>query len=121
MRELFKALSELENSLVDMYGVSLNEAMVLCSIGRETVAASTIVERTGMKASHTSKVIGGAERKGLLTRELGEKDKRQMYFSLTEKARECLSAIRKDGVEMPEVLLPLFNSYEMSEECESLS
>ena len=45
MRELFKALSELENSLVDMYGVSLNEAMVLCSIGRETVAASTIVER----------------------------------------------------------------------------
>lgn len=35
MRELLKALSELENQLITTYGISLNEAMVLCSIGSE--------------------------------------------------------------------------------------
>ena len=51
MRELLKALSELETQLINTYGISLNEAMVLCSIGKETVTAGTIVERTGMTPS----------------------------------------------------------------------
>ena len=54
MRELLKALSELETQLINTYGISLNEAMVLCSIGKETVTAGTIVERTGMTPSHRS-------------------------------------------------------------------
>ena len=57
MRELFRALSELESRLMQSHGVSLNEAMVLCAIGKERVAASTIVERTGLTPSHASKVI----------------------------------------------------------------
>ena len=44
MRELFQALSLLEARLLEQYGVSLNEAMVLCSISGETVAAGAIVE-----------------------------------------------------------------------------
>ena len=55
MRELLKALSELETQLINTYGISLNEAMVLCSIGKETVTAGTIVERTGMTPSHVLK------------------------------------------------------------------
>ena len=57
MKELLKALSELETQLINTYGISLNEAMVLCSIGGETVTAGTIVERTGMTPSHASKTI----------------------------------------------------------------
>jgi len=40
MRELFKALSELETRLMEQYGVSLNEAMALCCIGGDTLTAS---------------------------------------------------------------------------------
>lgn len=109
MRELLAALSELENHLMEEYGVSLNEAMVLCSIGAETVTASTIIERTGMKASHTSKVIRSAEKKNLLKRNLGEKDKRQMYFTLTAEGKKCLLEIKEKGVEVPDLLVPLFN------------
>ena len=89
MRELLKALSELENQLITTYGISLNEAMVLCSIGSETVAAGTIVERTGMTPSHTSKTISLIEKKEMVTRDLGKQDKRQMYFTLTDKAKAC--------------------------------
>ena len=57
MRELFQALSLLESRLLESHGISLNEAVVLCSVGTETVTASTIVSRTGMTPSHASKVI----------------------------------------------------------------
>ena len=108
MRELLKALSELENQLITTYGISLNEAMVLCSIGSETVAAGTIVERTGMTPSHTSKTISLIEKKEMVTRDLGKQDKRQMYFALTDKAKEKLEDIRKHGIEIPDLLLPFF-------------
>ena len=121
MRELFKALSALEASLEGTYGLSLNEAMVVCSIGNETVAASVIVERTGMRASHTSKVIRAVEDKGYLFRTLGKKDKRQMYFSLTAKAKECLADIKEKGVDVPELLVPLFKDYAAAGDCENLN
>lgn len=108
MRELFTALSDLESRLMDTYGVSLNEAMVLCSIGNERVSAGVVIERTGLSASHASKVLGAAEKKGFLTRVLGEQDKRQMYFTLTEEAENVLTRIKDHGVEVPDVLLPLF-------------
>ena len=110
MRDLVKAMAELENSLIAAHGVSLNEAMVLCSIGSETVTASTIVERTGLAASHTSKIIRAVEQRELIVRQLGEKDKRQMYFTLTASGLTCLQGIRRDGVEIPDYLRPLFPS-----------
>lgn len=111
MRDLFAAFSQLEACLEKNYGVTLNEAMVLCSVGNETVAAGTIIARTGMTSSHTSKVIRAVESKGLLLRKLGEHDKRQMYFTLTDKARDCIGRIRENGVEVPALLVSLFDSY----------
>ena len=71
MRELFKALSELETRLMEQYEVSLNEAMALCCIGGDTLTASVISENTGLSASHTSKVIRSIEEKELIVRNLG--------------------------------------------------
>ena len=108
MKELFQALTVLENRLIDNYGVTLNEAMVLCSVGSETVSAGTIAECTGLAPSHLSKVIRSAEKKELLIRTMGSKDKRQMYFSLTSKAEERLNQIREQGLEIPQMLQALF-------------
>lgn len=109
MRELFKALSELETRLMEQYGVSLNEAMALCCIGGDTLTASVISENTGLSASHTSKVIRSIEEKELIVRNLGDKDKRQMHFTLSDKGRECLEALKANEIEIPELLKPLFN------------
>ena len=111
MRELFKALSSLESELEAKYGVSLNEAMVLCSIGKETVTAGTIGERTGLMAYHTSQVIGQADGKGVLGRAVDVKDKRHTGVTWTEKGHACLQEVADKGVDVPEVLLPFFNAY----------
>ena len=55
MRDLYRSLALLETRLSETYGLSLNEAMVLCSIGEETVMAGVVVERTGLTASHAPK------------------------------------------------------------------
>ena len=108
MRDLYRSLALLETRLSETYGLALNEAMGLCSIGEETVMAGVVVERTGLSASQASNMIRSVEEKGLLVRTLGEKDKRQMYFALTDKAKEKLEDIRKHGIEIPDLLLPFF-------------
>lgn len=111
MRELMMALSDFENKLTDAHGVSLNEAMVLCSVGAECITASLISERTGLRPSHASKVIGALEERGFLIRELGKQDKRHMYLSLTSVGKECLLRIKAYEFELPELLKPVFMAY----------
>ena len=108
MRELLQTLTMLEEQLTENYGLKLNEAMVLCSVGNDTVSASTIAECTGMTPSHASKVIGAAEKKGLLTRSLGDCDKRQMHFALTDSGKSLLRRLKEEGMEMPEKLKGYF-------------
>lgn len=111
MRDIYKALSDFENSFEKVHGVGLNEAMALCSISGETLSSTQISGRTGMSTSHTSKVIRSIEEKQLVVRALGDKDKRQMYFSLSEKGKECLSGMKCGSVEIPELLKPVFEKY----------
>ncbi|MBQ7350827.1 MAG: MarR family transcriptional regulator [Bacteroides sp.] len=112
MRELMMALSDFENKLMDAHGVSLNEAMVLCALGGECITASVIAERTGLRPSHTSKVIGSLEDQGYLMRELGKQDKRQIYLSLTNEGKVCLDRIKAYQFEVPDLLKPVFETYQ---------
>ena len=109
MRDIYKALSIFETAFEKVYGISLNEAMVLCALreaGKE-ITSTAIAERTEMAPSHTSKVIRAVEDKGLIRRALGEVDKRQMYFILTEAGKKRLNELDLDKVEIPEMLKPL--------------
>lgn len=108
MRDLVRAMSELESSLEENYGISLNEAMAMCAIGEETVTAGTVVNRTGLKAPHVSKVLRSIEGKGLVTRNFGDCDKRQICFSLTGKAKDCLSRLRSEGIAVPDLIRSIF-------------
>ena len=108
MRELVLAMSELESQLQQLYEVSLNEAMLLCCIGEETLTASVISEQTGLAPSNTSKVLRSIEKKGLVSRSLGAVDKRQMCFKLSSKGMERLMRIKKEEITIPRFLAPLF-------------
>ena len=111
MRELMMALSDFENKLMEAHSVSLNEAMVLCALGNECITASVIAERTGLRPSHASKVIGTLEERSYLKRELGKQDKRQMYLSLTDEGKECLCQIKIHQFDISPLLQPVFDTY----------
>ena len=85
--------------------VCLNEGMALCSLKKnEKLSSGEIGALLGLTNSNTSKVIKSIEDKGYVTRVIGDKDKRQMYFSLTAKGFELISSVKCDGVEIPELL-----------------
>lgn len=108
MRDIYRALGDFEQDFEKIHGVGLNEAMVLCCLGDSTLSSGEIAESTGMTCSHTSKTIGSVEKKELIERALGERDKRQMYFHLTAKGRECLQGMVCGSVPVPDILKPIF-------------
>lgn len=108
MKDIYKAISEFEVSFEQVHGVSLNEAMTLCTIGDSTLSASVIAEQTGLSASHSSKVLRSIEEKELIQRALGDRDKRQMYFSLSEEGRNRLEGMQCGTVSIPKILQPVF-------------
>lgn len=111
MRDIYKAISEFEIEFEGVYGLSLNEAMVLCALKEaveEGMTSTAIAERTQMKPSHTSKVIRSVEDKALIARAVGEVDKRKMYFCLTDSGKERLAQLNCESVSIPELLQPVF-------------
>ena len=111
MRDILSAMSELESNLIDQLGLTLNEAMTLCAIGEHSVAASVVAERTGMRASHCSKIISALERRKLVCRSIDKHDKRQINITLTRAGRESLNALKEYEIVVPEILNTVFENY----------
>lgn len=111
MRELYKALTTFEAAFEKKYGLSLNEAMVLCALAeaKKEITSTAIAERTELAPSHASKVIRAVEIKGLIKRDMGKIDKRLMYFTLTPAGVTRMQAISLEKVDVPELLKPLIN------------
>ncbi|MGM9713845.1 MAG: MarR family winged helix-turn-helix transcriptional regulator [Prevotella sp.] len=114
MRELVRALSSLEATLIDVHGVSLNEAMAMCAIGSDSVTPSTVMEHTGLSASNVSKVMGSLERKRLVSRKMGREDKRHVMVCLTARGRETLQRMKDYRFDIPEVLRGIHGSDSMA-------
>ncbi|MBQ8204714.1 MAG: MarR family transcriptional regulator [Alistipes sp.] len=112
MRDIVSAMSELENRIIDDLGLTLNEAMTLCAIGEHSVAASVVAERTGMRASHCSKIISALERRKLVCRSIDKYDKRHINMTLTRAGKESLNALKDYKIVVPEILEPVFANYD---------
>lgn len=112
IRDLYLCIMRFESRFEELFGLSLNEGMLLCTLSRSdgSMTCGELAARLDLSSSNMSKVIKSAERKGLLVRRLGEQDRRQMYFALSEKGREQLEAIDVRRLDIPEPLLRLCHS-----------
>ena len=105
IRDLYRAISDFEESFQHEHGVSLNEAMLLCTLSRQGACCSgQLAQDLGLTASNSSKVIASTEKKGLTLRALCTQDKRRMIIELSDKGREKLTAIKQEDTQMAEFL-----------------
>ena len=110
IRDIYRAIAEFETVFQQQYGLGLNEGMLLCSLQKSGKCSSgEIASMLGLTFSNASKVICSAEKKSLICRTLGDNDKRQMYFALTEKGAELLATIKSDELPLSESLKTLIN------------
>ena len=78
IREVSRAIAEFEQRFEQEYHLSINEGVLLCCLARHgELSSGEIAEVLRLTCSNTSKVIRSVERKGFVTRKLGEDDKRQ--------------------------------------------
>lgn len=97
IRDIYRLLYTFEREFQERYGIGFNEGLLLCTIEKAgSCASGQLAYWLGLSSSNSSKVIVQAEKKGLIQRNIGQKDKRQMYFSLTAAGQEQLNTIRGD-------------------------
>lgn len=110
IRDIYRSIAEFEVQFTQVYDLSLNEGMLLCTLlNRPKLTSSEIAEVLGLSASNTSKVIRSVEEKKLITRLIGKEDKRQMHFTLTSEGKSRISDIKNATFEMPDLLQQIVN------------
>ena len=98
IRDLYRAIAEFETRFEKAHHLCLNEGMLLCCLSRKKrLSSGEIAEQLGLSNSNTSKVIRSVE-------DLGDSDKRQMYFSLTAEGKKILKEMECCNIEIPELL-----------------
>ena len=105
IRDLYRAIAEFETRFEKVHHLCLNEGMLLCCLSKKKrLSSGEIAELLGLTNSNTSKVIRSVEDKGYVERNLGDSDKRQMYFSLTSEGNKILKEMECCNIEIPELL-----------------
>ena len=108
IRDIQRAVHQFELCLEERHGICLNEAMALCCLQQnERLASGELCGLLGLAPSNTSKVVASIERKGYVSRVMGNHDKRHMYFSLTDEGRNLLDEMQRCTPCVPELLQPL--------------
>lgn len=105
LRDINRAIAELEHQFSQRFELNINEAMLLCTLKEKgELSSGAVAEALGLTASNASKVIVSAEKKNLISRNLCKEDKRQMFFSLTAFGREKIETFRNEQIDLPEIL-----------------
>jgi len=107
LRDIYRALADFETVFQKKHNLCLNEAMIICSLKDGRLSSGEIAGLLNLTCSNTSKLLRSIEEKGYVERDLGDKDKRQMYFSLSASGHKKLSALERESIELPEILTKL--------------
>ena len=110
MRDVFRAMTNFESAFEKVYRISLNEAMILCSLkcSTERMTATNLAKQTDFEPVAYIKNAPDTGGKELIIRTLGNEDRRQMYFHLSQAGKQRVNELELDKVEIPELLRPLF-------------
>ncbi|MEG2820605.1 MAG: MarR family transcriptional regulator [Muribaculaceae bacterium] len=102
IRDIYRSIIQYEVEFQKKYNLCLNEGMLLCTLSKAgQLSSGEIAEQLGLTTSNSSKVILSVEKKGYISRALGQVDKRQMYFSLTKEGKKRLAEIKCNTIELP--------------------
>ena len=111
IKDVYKALYTFEKEFSDGFGMTINEAMLLCCMkdGKER-PANDIAEFIGLSNSRVSKIITSVEEKGWIVRTIGAKDKRKMIFTLSKTGKMVVKKMRDKQIPLNGVLSKLIEN-----------
>ncbi|MFO7978026.1 MAG: MarR family transcriptional regulator [Bacteroidales bacterium] len=90
IKQVLRRLQKLEALLKKSHNLSLDEGIVLCCLSQRCNCQGNIAGETGLTPTQASRVLARLEEKQLIERSIGQADKRQMVFSLSEQGQALL-------------------------------
>ena len=91
----FRSVNRLTDALAQKHDCSPDEYFFLMLLqGGKHPLPGMIAKELAITASRTSRYLGRLESKGLIHREIGKEDHRQMHFTITEKGRAFLAEVQ---------------------------
>jgi len=104
LKDIYKALYNFEKLFQDKNGITINEGMVLCCLkDNKPRSANELCDFIGLSHSRVSRVINTIEAKGLIIREMGSTDKRQMIFTLSDSGKKKVKEMMKQDMNFSEL------------------
>lgn len=108
IRDLQRAITEYEQSLVSRYSITLNEGMTLLLLRRHhSLHPTQIAAMLRISMSGTSKIIRSIEDKQLIARTVCPNDRRHMCFTLTPAGADLLTLLDAEPIPLPPPLQSL--------------
>lgn len=105
IRDIQRMITIYESGFEKKFSICLNEGMALCSLkDSDNLTPGELSDMLGLTSSNMSKVLSSVEKKGYVVRVVGDKDRRTMCFSLTQKGKELVSSLRCEETDMTELL-----------------
>ncbi|MDL2227773.1 MarR family transcriptional regulator [Odoribacter sp. OttesenSCG-928-L07] len=111
IKDVYKSLYSFEKEFVKKFGMTINEAMLLC-IMKDNLphSAYEIAEFIGLSNSRVSKIIMSVEERGWIIREIGTEDKRKMIFFLSKEGKKVVETMKKQPIPLDDVLSKLIKN-----------
>lgn len=104
VRKLQTAIRQFEETLKEETGLSLNDAMCLCSIAQGSREPGQIAKKLELSPSRATRVLDALEGRSLVTRRLSDSDRRSIEVELTDAGKRIVKKYRCADITVPEEL-----------------
>ncbi|HAF07871.1 MAG: winged helix DNA-binding protein [bacterium] len=105
LKKIFKELYLFDYNLKKETNLSMNEAMVLCSINEKKTDLTNLSKELFVSKPRMTKIIEKLVRKGLVKKNVSENDRREKYLVLTKKGYKKISEIKEKKIPFPQIKL----------------
>lgn len=110
IRDIYRAIAEMEMRFQKRFGLNINEAMLLCMLQEQKgITAGELTKAMGLTHSNMSKVIRSVEKRKFVSRSFDKNDKRMIHFAITKVGMEQLETIKCSEIDIPEMLNELLS------------
>ncbi len=104
MKRFFQLITGLEETVYQKFGLTLTEAMVLCSVSGGCTVAQDLATEVHLSPSRLSRVLSALEKKGLVERQRSLIDKRSLINQPSYQGKQLIQRINSEGIELPQEL-----------------
>lgn len=104
IRKIQSAVKRFEETLKAETGLTLNDALCLCSINKGIQEPGLLARELELSPSRLTRILDALEERKLISRMLSASDRRSISVSLTENGKDLIVTYSCSGIEVPEEL-----------------